>query len=49
MAKVVVLIGTFAGRWIVLRLSDATFARLIEVLLLILSVMLIGKAGLALV
>lgn len=46
---VVGLVGTFAGRWIVLRLSDASFARIIEVLLLILSVMLIVKAGFAFV
>ncbi len=46
---VVGLIGTFVGRKIVMRLSDASFVRVIEVLLLILSVMLIVKAGLALV
>lgn len=39
--------GTVLGRWIVKRLTDQTFVRVIEVLLLILSVLLLGKAAMA--
>lgn len=38
------IVGTVAGRWIVQRLTDRTYLRVIEVLLLILSVLLVIKA-----
>lgn len=38
------IVGTFAGRWIVQRLTDQTYSRVIEVLLLILSTLLLTKA-----
>lgn len=38
------LVGTFLGRWIVQRLTDKVYSRVIEVLLLALSTLLLGKA-----
>ena len=38
------IVGTFFGRWIVQRLTDREYSRVIEVLLLILSVLLLVKA-----
>ena len=39
------IVGTFIGRWTVKRLTDRTYSRVIEVLLLVLSIMLVIKAG----
>ena len=43
------LASTFLGRWLVKRLSDHIYMRVIEVLLLCLSLILLTKAGLAVV
>lgn len=43
------IVGTFAGRWLVKRMSDKLFMRVIEVLLLVLSLVLLAKVVLALV
>jgi uncharacterized membrane protein YfcA len=42
---IVGIIGTIVGRWIVLRLTDKGYIRLIEVMLLALSVLLLAKAA----
>ncbi len=39
------LIGTVAGRWIIKAMSDAIYSRVIEVLLLLLSIILLTKAA----
>ena len=39
-------LGTVAGRWMVRKLTDIAFTRLIEILLLVLSIMLLAKASL---
>lgn len=49
MLAAVGIFGTFLGRWMVKKLTDASFARLIETLLLLLSIMLLVKAASSLV
>lgn len=41
------ILGTVIGRWLIKKLSDSAFTRVIEVLLLVLSIMLLSKAALA--
>lgn len=41
------VLGTAIGRWLIKRLTDFAFTRLIEVLLLVLSILLLSKAALA--
>ena len=39
------IVGTFAGRWLVKRMTDQTYMRVIEVMLFVLSVVLLAKAA----
>ena len=45
--SIVGLCGTVVGRWLVKKMSDRIYTRVIEVLLLVLSIILLTKAGVA--